>query len=165
MKLNFMFWLHKPCWWICDIIAVTYSLCVDGMDSKQQSRYEAGASVQEQAAEVEEEDTHHGVENYIEEVVWWGAQLAEQVIEAEGENSKRPVGLMAPLLEKKNKVGYKNITSWETVLNFFKVTSDIGVPQKSLRKRFFSGVVGRRSLLSKIAETSSNTKPQNRLFQ
>lgn len=50
-------------------------------------------------------------------------------------------------------------------MNFFKVTSDIGVPQKSLRKRFFSGVVGRRSLLSRIAETSSNTKPQNRLFQ
>ncbi len=163
-----MFWLHKPCWWICDIIAVTYSLCVDGMDSKQQSRYEAGVSVQEQTAEVEEEDTHHGMEKHIEEVVRWGAQLAEQVIEAEGENSKRSVGLMAPLLEEK-KQGWiqasKNITSWETELNFFKVTSVIGVPQKSLRKRFFSGVVGRRSLLSKIAETSSNTKPQNRLFQ
>lgn len=163
-----MFWLHKPCWWICDIIAVTYSLCVDGMDSKQQSRYEAGASVQEQTAEVEEEDTHHGVENHIEEVVWWGAQLAEQVIEAEGENSKRPVGLMAPLLEEKKTRLDTSLQKHQVLRNraeFLQVTSDIGVPQKSLRKRFFSGVVGRRSLLSKIAETSSNTKPQNRLFQ
>lgn len=73
MKLIFMILSHKPCWWICDIIADTYSLCVDGMNSKQQSRYETGASVQEQTAEVKEEDTHHSVENHVEEVVWRGA--------------------------------------------------------------------------------------------
>lgn len=124
---------------------------------------------------MEKEDTHHGMKNHIEEVVRRGAQLAEQVIEAEGENSKRPIGLMAPLLEKKTRLDTtslqnKNIAlkKQAEVLHYAKerfTTSDIGVPQKSLRKRFFSDVVGRRSLLSKIAETSSNTKPQNRLFQ
>lgn len=44
-------------------------------------------------------------------------------------------------------------------------TSDIGVPQKSFWNRFFNGVEGCKSLLSKIAETSSKTKPQKRLFQ
>lgn len=80
---------------------VTYSFCVDGVDCKQQGRNKAGASVQEQTAEMEKEDTHHSVKNHIEEVVRRGVQLTEQVIEAEGENSKRSVGLMAPLLQKK----------------------------------------------------------------
>lgn len=79
------------------------------MDCKQQGRYEAGASVQEQTAEVEKEDTHHGMKNHIEEVVRRGAQLAEQIIEAEGENSKRPIGFMAPLLEKKTRLDVKNL--------------------------------------------------------
>ena len=41
----------------------------------------------------------------------------------------------------------------------------MGVPQKSWRKRSSSGAEGRRSRLSRTAETSSNTKPQRRLFQ
>lgn len=44
-------------------------------------------------------------------------------------------------------------------------TSDMGVPQKSFKKRFLIGTEGCKSLLSKMAETSSKTKPQNRLFQ
>lgn len=83
---------------------MTYSLCVDGVNSKQKSRYEAGVSVQEQATEVKEENAHHGVKNNIQKVVRWGAQLTEQVIEAEGENSERSVGLMAPLLKNKTRV-------------------------------------------------------------
>lgn len=79
---------------------------MDGVNGKQKSCYEAGASVQEQATEVKEEDAHHGVKTHVQKVVGWGAQLAEQVIEAEGENSERSVGFMAPLLKNKTRVWY-----------------------------------------------------------
>lgn len=75
------------------------------------------------------------------------------------ETTARGKLLLANLL--KDCLGYKTVVKTEGAC----FTSAIGVPQKSLRNKLRIGVMGLKSLLSRMAETSSNTKPHERLFQ
>lgn len=79
---------------------------MDGVDGEQQRGHQAGGPVHQQAAEAQEQDAHGHVEKDVKQMVGGWTQLTQQVVQAKGEHSERPVGFMTPLLhtEKPNVV-------------------------------------------------------------
>lgn len=76
----------------------THSFSVDGVHSKQQGRDQARSPILEHTAHSQEEDTHAGMKDNVEEVVRGGAQLAEEVVQSESENREWPVRFVAAFL-------------------------------------------------------------------
>lgn len=76
----------------------THGFRVNGVHGEQQGRDQAGGLILEHAAHSQEEDAHDGMKDDVEEMVGGGAQLAEEVVQAESEHRERPVWFVTPLL-------------------------------------------------------------------